>query len=136
MLDAKTMIEALERNYHTLERGLGPQWEEFSRRAGDLADRFEFVAGEDQPKLANRSLEAAVNKLYKVCLDYPYVAALFDSTEVAPPEAEVGVGVSRKLPTPAKQDIVKVKETANRYYSLLAGLKKAAEQTKEGGHDR
>jgi len=144
MLDAKSIIETLERNSQALERGLGPQWEEFSRRAGDLAERFKLIAAEDRPDLASQALEAAASKLYMVCQDYPQAAALFDRAAEAPPvtrsgtrsETRLEVGVDRRVPAPAKQDIVKVKETANRYYSLLARMKKEADQRQEGGNDR
>jgi hypothetical protein len=136
MPDARTMLKALEESSREFEPCLGAQWPEFSRRAGDLVDRFKIIASEDNPEAATRALESTINKLLKVCWDYPYVAELLEQAEETPIQAEPGGGVNRRPPTPITLDIVEVKEIANRYYSLLARLKEAADQMKEHPDDR
>jgi len=136
MLDAKTVLDALESDFQAIESHLGPQWTEFGRRGGDLADRFKAVADESKPTAAARALESAVNKLLKICWDYQYIGELLDQVEGASPKPEPETEGTKRSPPPDEPDIVEVKEIANRYYSLLTRLKETADQKKGKANDR
>jgi hypothetical protein len=136
MPDAKTVLNVLESDFRAIESHLGPQWSDFSRRGGDLADQFKAVASKDDPKAAVRALESAVNKLLKICWDYQYIGELLDQVEEASPEPWPGTEGTKRPPPPDKPDVVEVKEIANRYYSLLTRLKETADQEKGDANDR
>jgi uncharacterized caspase-like protein len=113
MLSTIEILDTLEEFLPDIRVGLGPDWDEFSRRVGHLADRFKAVAAKDNP--APGKLQAVLDNLLEVCQDYTYVAGL------------LGLG-SRRPPSPQAPDLFEVKEVANRYYSLLAQLRETGQE--------
>ena len=113
MLSTIEILDTLEEYLPDIRVGLGPDWVEFSRRVGNLANRFKAVAAEDNPTPGK--LQAVLDNLIEVCQDYTYVAGL------------LGLG-SRRPPSPQAPDLFKVKEVANRYYSLLAQLRETEQE--------
>lgn len=136
MVDAETVLDVLERHFQEIEPGLESQWPEFSRKVGDLADRFKTIASDDKPEAATQALESAVNKLLTICWSYPHVAGLLDQAEKDSSEPELESGGNRRPPPSASPDIVKVKEIANRYCDLLAKLMETTDRTKDDIEDR
>jgi hypothetical protein len=137
MLDPITILDVLESNFQSIQSHLGLQWAEFGHRGAKLTEQFQAIASEDDPESAVRAIEAEVNELLKICWDYPYVANLLVQAKKAGPKYESKRGWSRLHERPKEPDMVKIKETASRYYSLLAQLKKTpAEQTKKDANDR
>jgi len=110
---------------NTLEN-IESQWTEFSRRVGDLAGRFEAIAGEDSPALGD--LQAVVDDLLDVCGDYPYIAELLKQAEKAPLQPTSERSGSKVPPSLKKVPKPNPKEMANRYYSLVTKLKTTAQR--------
>jgi hypothetical protein len=136
MLEATTVFNVLEKNFPSIRPHLGLRWAEFSRGVENLADQFKAIADEDDPERALCYLEAAVNDLIKVCRGFPYVAELLDQAEGVPLEpGSESEGSKRPLPSQTP-NIVEVKGITNRYYSLLARLKKTADQKERRADDR
>jgi hypothetical protein len=126
VLNAAGLLDVLTRQAGTLESRLGPAWTEFSRRSGELAGRFQAIAGEDDPHTAAASLKRATREMLRICRDYPAVVELLDQARGALPDPDlVGGGILRP-PAPGRPgtpDEVEVKEIANRFYSLLARMR-------------
>ncbi len=120
MAGPPTLLDLLEQHAHEIKVGLGLKWPEFSRRAEEVASRFQAIAGQDQP--AAGDLQDAINALLDICWDDACVAGLLD------------LG-GKRPPSPQSPDVVEIKETANRYYSLLARLIETTDQTREKAHD-
>ena len=124
MLEANTILEVLEKNIALPNA-------EFAGRAGALAAQFKAILVEKDAAAAASYLEVAVNDLFEICLEYEPIAALFSQADHASAEAAlVSAGLQRPS-VPNLPDIVKIKETANRYYALITQLKELTTQAKK-----
>jgi hypothetical protein len=135
LADISAILDVLKKNSQAIESHLRSQsqWTEFSREMGHLAGKFGAIRDENDPEAAVSNLEVAVNALFDVCEGYPYVIDLLDQVEETGPGSDEG----RLHPPPDEKDLVKIKELSNRFYDLLAQLKKTpAEQTKKDTDDR
>jgi hypothetical protein len=121
MVSVTAILKTLENMSQGAEFQHGTDWAEFRCSVGTLADRFKAIAGKETPALAE--LERAVAELLEISDRYPRIAGMLGPVgEVPPPSVPEGGGAKRP-PSSNAPDTFDVKETANRYYSLLGRLK-------------
>jgi hypothetical protein len=123
-----SMLTAL--NEHAVEASLslGGQWDEFRSKVEDLAKDFAAMEKEpDQEKLADIR-ESVTTDLQNICLDYPMLGQLI---RLLPEISELKQEDKTRIPQiPNKPDKIKIRETINRYQSLVSTLKKQSKPNK------
>jgi len=118
MLDTGTVYQVLKDHARAIKSQINlDEWEDFSRRMSGLASQFKAITGQEDPERASADLEVLTNDLLDICWGYAHIAGLLDQAEESWEE-----GPGRRFPSPALPEMWEVRETANRYYDLLAGL--------------